>query len=124
MLKYNERMAALGPGASTKQYRKYSSLAIDKFDNQYYLIGSDVFNLSAGGKKLTDEEVNTLPVIICYLGTDVKYSDDEREAYTLLLKIISNINKLQVSSDFMSFPFGKIFNVICLDSKGAIKESE
>ena len=100
-------MEALGPEVSTKQYKKFSTPTVAKFGDQYYLVASDIFNLSDGGVKLTEEDINALPAIICYLGQDFKYSDNEREAYSLLMKIISNINKMQDSTEYQSFPLGE-----------------
>ena len=93
---YQERLDALGSGGKdTRPYREYSQPTVEKFQDRYYLFTPDVFDLSDGGKKLSPSEVDKLPVRVTYTGEEFEYRADTKEAFEILMRIISNGNKMQ-----------------------------
>ena len=96
----------MGAGRDKRPFRDYNRPTAEKFNGSYYFFASDVFDLSSGGKKLSKEEVDNLPVRINYSGEEVEFDDDEKEAFTILMRIISNGNKMQYRR-YVSFPLGR-----------------
>ena len=66
-----------------------------------------MYDLSRWGHKLDDQEMKDLPIRHCYIGKEVYFKDDKREAFAILMRIISNGNKLQ-DPEFWSFVLGML----------------
>ena len=59
-------------------------------------------------RKLSSEEIETLAVEVVWTGDENKeYSDNDGEAFDLLVSLIRNMNMMQ-DPDFHSFPLGKL----------------
>ena len=106
MIQYQENLDEEPGGRDTRPIREYSSPTIEKIDGRHFLFASDVFDLSRGGKKLSEEELINIPVRALYNGPEIEYKTDEKEAFEILLKILSNGNKMQ-DPEFYSFALGK-----------------
>ena len=89
-----------------KKSVQYFKSTVEEFDEEFYLIGSEVFLLGGKGRKLTEEEVQNLPVVISWKGPDHKFIWDEKECLELLCKILQDMNQMQ-NPKFKSFPLGK-----------------
>ena len=98
----------MGPaGRDNRPYREYSRPTIEKMGDRHYLFASDVFDLTGGGKKLTEDELKEIPIRPTYTGEEFEYKTEEKEAFELLLGIISNGNKMQ-NEEFFSYPLGML----------------
>ena len=95
----------MGGGRDKRPFRDYSKPTVEKFNGSYYFFASDVFDLSRGGQKLSQDEVDNLPVRVNYSGAVFEFDDDEKEAFTILMRIICNGNKMQYRR-YVSFPLG------------------
>ena len=86
--------------------REYSKVTIERLEvgGKWYMFGTEVFDLTTG-TALTEEDLKNLPFQISYIGPEFHYKTDEKEAFSILLHIISNANKLQ-DDEFYSFPLG------------------
>jgi hypothetical protein len=93
-----------------KKSVQYYKAAVEEFNGRYYLIGSEVFLLGGEGRKLTDDEVLNLPVIISWKGPDHEFVWDEKECLELLCQILKDMNEMQ-NPKYKSFPLGKSTNV-------------
>ena len=103
---YQERLDALGATSQdTRPYREYSQPTVEKFQDRYYFFASEVFDISNGGRKLSSEEADNLPVRFTYTGEEIQFKSDPREAFEILMRIIKNGNLMQERDSF-SFIFG------------------
>ena len=84
--------------------REYARVTIDSFDNKYYMIASQVFDLTEG-KVLSTDDLKELPVKINFTGQNFDFKTDQAEAFKLLVRIFYNANKMQ-DPEFVSFPIG------------------
>ena len=57
--------------------------------------------------KLKEEEVESLPFEIIYSGNDEIFEADEKEAFTIIVKIIELMNLMQ-DEEWFSYPLGKL----------------
>lgn len=103
--RYQEKMDEDPSQRDERPRRDYTRVTIEKVNGSYFLIGEDIFNLSAG-IVLTTEMVKELPFQINYTGPPIHYKTNQEEAFAILLRIISNANKMQ-DPRFVSFPVGK-----------------
>ena len=113
MARYQDRKDAEDVNERDSTIQKdYTKLTVEKFDGRYYLIASEIYDLSGGGKCLSDGEKKSLPFNLTYSGPEVKFKTDEKTAYEILLRIISNANKLQ-DAQYYSFILGSLcfFNI-------------
>ena len=86
---------------------QYDKPTVEKFGEQYVLISSDVWLLGGETPRiLTPEEVQELPVTICWKGDPLHFRTDEKETIRLLCQIISDMNTMQ-NPKFYSFPLGE-----------------
>ena len=104
VMRYQERINSQ-QDIERRPHKEYDVPTIEKFNGNYYLIASDIYDLSNNGKIIDDEVLSQFPVIPCYVGDRLDFQDDEYEAYRLLMEIIGNFNKLQ-DPKFYSFPLG------------------
>ena len=102
-------------GASSvvgKQTRHFSEPAVEKFGENYYFIGYDVFNLGKPGspledvRKMTSDEVKELPVIISWSGPKLDFETDFEQCFTRLADILYDYNPMQPRK-YVSFGLGK-----------------
>ena len=93
-----------------KKSVQYYKATVEEFNGRYYLIGSEVFLLGGEGRKLTDDEVLNLPVIISWKGPDHEFVWDEKECLELLCQILKDMNEMQ-NPKYKSFPLGKFTNI-------------
>ena len=106
MSKYQKRLDEQDPGErDNRRSFDYNKPTLEKFADKFYLIATDVFDLT-DCTKLTDEDLRLLPIKINYTGLEIEYKTDTKEAYKLLLNIIGNFNKMQ-DPEFYSFPLGE-----------------
>ena len=99
----------MGPGGrDARPYREYSRPTIEKIGDRHFLFATDVFDLSKGGKKLTEEDLKEIPIRPSYNGEEFHYKSNEKEAFEILMRIISNGNKMQ-DEEFYSFPLGTFY---------------
>ena len=106
-MSYQDRLYEEGPeNRDNRPRREYSRVTIEKFEGKHYLIASNVFDLSEGGRCLTEDEIQKLPVNPCYTGPELTYKTNEKEAFAILMKILANANRMQ-DPDFYSFSLGK-----------------
>ena len=101
-----------------KKSVQYYKAAVEEFEGKFYLIGSEVFLLGGEGRKLTEDEVLNLPVIISWKGPDHEFIWDEKQCIELLCQILKDMNEMQ-NPKYKSFPLGKFMKVfhnlkICL----------
>ena len=103
--------------ASRKRVFEFSKPTVEEFDGKFYFLGGpaeihllnhekneamDFYSI-----KLTQDEINELPVDPIYVGTSSSevYLNDEKKALDQLLKIITKMNSMQ-DPKFYSFPLG------------------
>ena len=68
-MKYQQRLNAEDPeDRDERPKREYSKITIEKLDGKYYMIGTEVYNLT-DGTCLTKEEMRDLPVQVKYTGS-------------------------------------------------------
>jgi len=84
----------------TKQFRKPTLV---EFDDKMYLVADSVFILGLPVIKLTPEEVDSLPVIISWIGPKYEFKTDPEAGFRLLVEIIDDFNSLQ-NPKFKSAP--------------------
>ena len=107
--------------ASRKQVFEFSKPTIEELDGKFYFFaGPAEIHLLNHKKneamdfysiKLTQEEIDDLPVEPLYVGTECSevFLNDEKKALQLLLKIVANMNLMQ-DPKFYSFPLGMHYN--------------
>ena len=71
-------------------------------------MAKDVFKLKVTPRKLTDEEVNELPVVLKWKGPNIEFCTDMYEGLKLLIRIIYDMNEMQ-NPKFTSAPLGNSF---------------
>ena len=100
-----------------KKILEFDKPKIKKVDDKFYWVAgpSEIHLLNFYkseaenffSKKLSDEEIKELPFDIIYTGpTTTSYSNDEEEAFKIILKIIDEMNAMQ-EPEWYSFPLGK-----------------
>ena len=86
-----------------------------KIEDSYYWISADrIFILNYKSwqqdnlsRLLTKDEVDKLPIKIVYTGDNLcVYESNEKETFTIILKIIELMNSMQPEELFYSFPLG------------------
>ena len=105
-MRYQERLNSQQQ-IDRRLHKEYEVPTVEMFDGKYYLIANDIFDLSNNGQAIGTDIISQFPVILCYLGDQLHFEDNECEAFKLLIKIIYNFNRLQ-DSKFHSFPLGKL----------------
>ena len=118
--KYNEKQkemrASQAPGTqrqrvTAKKTAHYYKPTVEEFDDRFYLISSDVWLLGGGEpRKLSQDEVEALPIIFSWRGPGCHFRTDMKECTRLLCEIIRDMNIMQ-NPKFISFPLGK--NIFC-----------
>ena len=104
----------LGP---RKKILEFDKPKIKKHDDKYYWVAgpSEIHLLTYYrseaenyfSKKLSDEEIQELPFDVIYTGQTTKsYSNDEEEAFKIILSIIDEMNAMQ-EPEWYSFSLGK-----------------
>ena len=104
MSKYQKVMDEASVDVDERPRKEYAGVTIERFDDKYYLIASDIFDLTEG-HILTDDDLKQLPVKINFTGQPFNFKTDQEKAFELLLRIFSNANKMQ-DPKFVSFPVG------------------
>ena len=102
--KYQKVMDEASVDVDERPRKEYAGVTIERFDDKYYLIASDIFDLTEG-HILTDDDLKQLPVKINFTGQPFNFKTDQEKAFELLLRIFSNANKMQ-DPKFVSFPVG------------------
>ena len=111
MLKYQQGLDNEGPeDRDERPFKEYSKPTIEKIGTRYYLIASEVYDLTRWGHKLDEQEMTDLPIRHCYIGKEVYFKSNKKEAFTILMRIISNGNKLQ-DPEFYSFLLGMLYHI-------------
>ena len=106
-----------------KQVVELEKEDLRKIDGAYYWIaGTDQIFLinheiseenSELARLLTAGEVKKLPQEFIFIGPKTEYSDNEDEAFRLLVKIIELMNEMQ-EKDWWSYPLGNTtFGIFC-----------
>ena len=106
----------LGTGNNErKPRRECSKPMVEKVGGKYYFVGGpDQVHLlnheqkddEEYSRRLSEAELSELPVEIVWTGNETKdFSNQEEEAFSLLVSIIRNMNLMQDTS-FHSFPLG------------------
>ena len=103
--KYQELKDSEQADIDDRPRKYYSKVTIEKVDSTYYMIASEVFDLSEG-RVLSNDDLKLLPFHITYRGPEVQYRANQEEAFTLLMRIFINANKMQ-NPEFVSFPVGE-----------------
>ena len=108
--RYQRAKDELGPDVrDDRPHRQYGKPTVEKINGRQYFIATDVFDLSAGGRKLDEQELRGLPFNPCYNGK-VHFKSDRREAFELLMRLFGNGNLL-MDSEFYSFMLGRF--IVC-----------
>ena len=112
MLRYQQACDNEGPeDRDERPYKEYAKPTIEKLGTRYYLIASEVYDLTRWGQKLDDQELKDLPIRHSYIGKEVYYKYEKKEAFAILMRIISNANKLQ-DPEYLSFILGLLTLVL------------
>ena len=93
-----------------KKTMQFYKPKVEEIDGSYYLIGSSVFKLGGDLNKLTEDDIQELPVIISWRGPVCEFSTDEKECIRLLCQIIEDMNNMQ-NSTYVDFPLGRFANL-------------
>ena len=110
MLKYQKSLDDVDPAErDVRPFKEYSKPTIEKIGTRYYFIATDVYDLTRWGHKLDEQELTELPIRHCYNGKEVAYKTDKKEAFTILMRIVKNGNKMQ-DPNFYSFVLGMLYN--------------
>ena len=83
---------------------------VEEIDGSYYLIGSSIFKLGGAPRKLTQEDIQQLPVIISWRGPECDFYTDSKECIRLLCQIIEDMNMMQ-NPTYVDFPLGRFANL-------------
>ena len=105
-MRYQDQLDENPDAKDDRPRREFNKVTVQKLNGKRYLFAGDVFDLSRGGERLTEEEVSQLPIKAYYIGPDVDYKTDEKAAFEILSRILSNGNKMQ-DKEFYSFALGK-----------------
>ena len=74
MLRYQQACDNEGPeDRDERPYKEYTKPTIEKLGTRYYLIASEVYDLTRWGQKLDDQELKDLPIRHSYIGKEVYY---------------------------------------------------
>ena len=65
-----------------------------------------MFDVTKEATKLSEEDIEELPVRIMYSGPVREYSTDEKRCYEVLMDILDKFNLMQ-NPEFYSFPLGR-----------------
>ena len=91
---------------------QYYRPTVEEFDQRLFLISSDVWLLGGGEpRKLSQDELESLLVIISWRGPDCHFRTDMKECIRLLCEIIRDMNTMQ-NPKFFSFPLGIMIGII------------
>ena len=112
-MRYQEQIEENPDAKDDRPRREFNKVTVQKLDGKRYMFAGGVFDLSRGGERLSEEEVSQLPIKAYYMGPEVDYKTDEKAAFEILSRILSNGNKMQ-DKDFYSFALGNLFHPIQL----------
>ena len=90
---------------SRKRSMQFSKPTIVELEGNLYLVAEDIFILGHPAVKLNKEEVDDLPVIVCWTGPHLNFETDEKTFYSLLSELFGDFNLMQ-NRNFVSFPIG------------------
>ena len=106
MLKYQASLDNEDPAdRDDRPLKEYTKPTIEKIGTRHYFVATDIYDLTRWGHKLDEQELAELPIRHCYNGKEVAYQNDRREAFTILMRIVNNANKMQ-DPEFYSFILG------------------
>ena len=97
-----------GLPAKSKKTVQFYKPSIECLQEDYYLIASDIFSLAGSCRKLTREEIDSLPILVSWKGVDFRYHTSKEKCFRLLTLIIFDVNLCQ-NKRFVSFPLGSTF---------------
>ena len=108
---------AAGAGTSSgvgKKSMHFTEPAVEKFEENYYMIAYDVFNLGKPGsplesplRKMTADEIEQLPVIISWKGPKLNFETDFEQCVTHIAEVLFDFNLMQPRNcKYVSFGLG------------------
>ena len=106
-----------------KPVRDFATQKLLKIEDAFYLVaGSKQIYLINRQKSedcpvyarmLTPEEMGLLPFEVIYTGEEENFRTDEKEALTIIVKILELMNLMQ-QKQWQSYPLGKAFTMILM----------
>ena len=90
---------------SRKKSMQFRKPTIVELEGNLFLVSGDIFSLWHPAMKLSQEEVDALPVIVCWTGPQMNFETDEKTFYSLLSEVFGDFNLMQ-NRNFVSFPIG------------------
>jgi hypothetical protein len=96
-----------------KKTKQFYKTTVEEIDGSYYLIGSSIFKLGGNPSKLTQEDIQELPLIISWRGPMCEFITDEKECIRLFCQIIEDMNNMQ-NPTYVDFPLGRFANFVMI----------
>jgi hypothetical protein len=82
---------------------------VEEIEGSFYLIASSIYLLGGHPRKLTQDDIQQLSVIISWRGPVCEFITEEKECIRLLFQILEDMNNMQ-DPTYVDFPLGRFAN--------------